>query len=661
MTHNTPTPGQAASQVRLADSNSASNLEVFGHSNVSKKPAELRIQIDAQLAKGEHAAARATLCALWTADAGPATAAFVVQRFEKLRGHVSLAACKVAFLRSFTVELALPVLRAQAFSGGIDITPHVGEFNSYVQEIIDPASLLYQFKPDVAILAVQTRDLAPDLVHGFADLSSESVVAIVAEVASGFESWINTFRKNSSAHLVVHLLETPEPVQGILDAQVATSQGGAVRAINDRIRAACRSLRSVYALDVDALVAKHGRENFFDERRWLMARMPIATNAVVHLAREWAKFLHPITGKICKALVCDLDNTLWGGVIGEDGMTGIKLSAEYPGAAFQELQRAVLDLTSRGIILAVCSKNNHEDAMEAISKHPGMVLKPEHFAALRINWVDKASNLRDIAKELNIGVDALAFIDDNPVERAWVRENAPEVTVIDLPMNPMGYAKALRESIVFERLTLTAEDKERGRQYAENRVRTELQSQAGSLEEFYESLRQVVEIAHVTPMTLARVAQLTNKTNQFNLSTRRYTEQQVQEMSDSADWRVYSIKVADRFGDNGLVGVAIAHFVVDADGTKVCEVDSFLLSCRVIGRTVETGFLAAIVEEFAARGVSKLRSWFIPTKKNAPAKDFLGSQRFTKVNEGADGMQTWEFDLTKDTIKFPKWITRKGV
>lgn len=621
--------------------------------HITRSPQELRQDAQAHIDAGRAVDARLALEALWRADSSPGTANFVVSRFEQVRASLALAPCSAYILRSFTVETTIPLLRAQAFCGGIDLSVTLGEFNTYVQEIIDPNSALYRAKPTVAILAVQARDVAPDLVSRFADLSGDDVDQVIKSVGDAYASWISAYRANTQAHLIVHLLETPDPVQGILDSQVEVGQSEAIRRINERIRAAARAVRNVYTLDVDALLARHGRERWADERLWLTARVPMQPGALIHMARAWAKFLHPITGRVCKALVCDLDNTLWGGVIGEDGMTGIKLSAEHPGAAFQELQRAVIDLYQRGVIIAVCSKNNLDDAMEAINAHPGMVLKPDHFACLRINWQDKASNLREIAKELNIGVDALAFIDDNPVERAWVRENVPEVTVIDLPVDPMGYARALRESMVFERLTLTAEDRERGRQYAENRVRTELQQQAGSLEEFYESLKQEVEIATVTPMTLARVSQLTNKTNQFNLTTRRYTEQQVQDMAASDDWRVYSIKVKDRFGDNGLVGVAIASFK-----GGVCEIDSFLLSCRVIGRTVETGFLAAIVEEAKRRGITTLRSWFIPTKKNAPAKEFLGSQRFVKVSEDADGKQTWEFDLTTDSIEFPRWIKR---
>lgn len=622
--------------------------------HVIKTPAELRYEVEVHLAAGRSLEARLALEVLWSEDPGPATAGFVVSRFESLRGKVALTPCTIFFLRSFTVESAVPLLRAQAFCGGIDLSVHMGEFNTYVQEILDPNSALYQSNPTAAVLAVQARDIAPDLCRRFADLSSEDVEECINYTASAYEAWIAAFRVSSQSHLIVHLLEVPEPSMGVLDGQLELGQAEAIRRINDRIRAAARAARNVYTLDVDVSVARHGREHWADERLWLTSRLPVAPGSLVHLARAWTRFLHPISGKVCKALVCDLDNTLWGGVIGEDGMAGIKLSAEYPGAAYQELQRAVLDLYQRGVILAVCSKNNLDEAIEAIKGHPGMVLQLDHFAALRINWQDKASNLREIAHELNIGTDALAFIDDNPVECAWVRENCPEVTVIQLPREPMKYAQALRDSMVFERLTLTAEDKERGRRYAENRVRSALQQQAGSIEEFYESLRQEVEIAHVTPMTLARVAQLINKTNQFNLTTRRYSEKQVQDMAASADWCILSINVKDRFGDNGLVGVAIAQF-----RGVVCEIDSFLLSCRVIGRTVETGFLAAIAGEAKSRGATRLRSWFIPTKKNSPAKDFLASQRFTKVSEEVDGTQTWEFDLSKDSIDFPKWIMRQ--
>jgi FkbH-like protein len=359
-------------------------------------------------------------------------------------------------------------------------------------------------------------------------------------------------------------------------------------------------------------------------------------------------------GKVCKALVTDLDNTLWGGVIGEEGLEGIQVGSEYPGAAYRALQRVMLDLYQRGIILAVCSKNNLADAMEVFETHPGMLLRPQHFAALRINWNDKAQNLCEIAAELNIGIDALVFLDDNPVERERVRVALPDVTVLELSDDPMTYAQTLRTAPIFERLALSEEDRERGRYYAEQRQRLELEQSATSLEDFYRSLQQEVEMAPVTPASLVRVAQLTQKTNQFNTTTRRYSEQQITAMAASADWQVYAVRVKDRFGDNGLVGVVITHDAADS-----CEIDTFLLSCRVIGRTVETAILSFVAEQARTRGMQSLHGWFLPTKKNAPARDCYASHNFQVLEERDNGC-LWALDLHSQDIVCPAWVQLQG-
>jgi len=363
------------------------------------------------------------------------------------------------------------------------------------------------------------------------------------------------------------------------------------------------------------------------------------------------RLLAPLTGRIAKALVVDLDNTLWGGVIGEEGFNGIQLGPEYPGAAYVMLQRAILDLHRRGVILAVCSKNNAAEAMEAIQNHPHMLLRPEHFAAFRINWQDKASNLREIAAELNIGVDSLAFLDDNPSEREWIRTQLPAVSVIDLPDDVLGYAAALRECPIFERVTLLEEDRERGRHYTEQRLRGELQQSANSLEEFYTALRMVVRIGPATDVDCARVAQLTQKTNQFNLTTRRYSEPQIRAMMEDPAWRLYALRASDRFGDSGLVGVALVRRnAVD------WEIDTLLVSCRVIGRTIETALLAFLCDAARRDGAARVCGWYFPTKKNAPAKDFYSSHGFTGAAE-ADAGSFWELDLLGGKrVATPAWI-----
>ncbi len=612
---------------------------------------DLRKEVDSLISSGSADAASARLAELWRNESGPASAAFLTSRFEQIRNKLALRPYRLALLRSFTVEPAVPLLRASAFLAGIDLTVHVGDFNAYAQEALDEASSLYRFAPDGVVLAVRTADVAPDLWQDFADLSPDEADKAARRVSSSFAQWIRAFRERSQAALIVHNLEQPSrPACGVLDTQNEAGQARAIQNVNEGIRRAASEHRGVYVLDYDGLVARHGRLRWKDQRKWLTARMPIAADQLLHLSREWMRFLAPLTGIVAKALVVDLDNTLWAGVIGEDGMTGIKCDPEYPGAAYQALQRAMLDLSKRGILLAICSKNNPDDAMEALNNHPGMLLRPKHFAAMRINWGDKAQNLREIASELNIGIDSLAFLDDNPVERERVRTALPEVTVIELPDDPLDYAATLRECPVFERLTLSAEDQQRTAFYAEQRERSQAEQSFRSKEDFYRFLEQEAEIGTVLPATLARISQLTQKTNQFNLTTRRYTEQQISDMASRPEWQVSSIRVRDRFGDHGLVGVAITH-----DKGDVCEIDTLLLSCRVIGRTVETALLSYLAESAAARGRRHLSGWFLPTKKNVPAKDFYAQHGFQPDKETSEG-SCWTFDLGGQSIPCPEWI-----
>ncbi len=630
-------------------SNSASNPMPAAHD-----PSSLRAQVDELIARGSYDLAARRLAELWRRDAASATASFVTSRLDELRDKLALVKFKLAILRSFTVEPIVPLLRSEAFVYGIDLEVHVGDFNTYVQDMLDGQGSLYRFAPNAVVLAVRTDEAAPELWRDFADLAPEAAERSVRGVVHSYEQWIGAFRQHSQAALIVHSLERPPlPSLGVLDSQSETGQSGLIRQINRELRRIAAEFHGVYVLDYDALVTRHGSEHWHDERKWLTARLPIAAGYLLPMAREWMRFIVPLSGRTAKVLVVDLDNTLWGGVIGEDGMGGIQVGAEYPGAAFQALQRALLDLSRKGILLAVCSKNNLDDAMEALEKHPGMLMRAQHFAALRINWTDKAQNLREIAQELNVGIDALAFLDDNPFEREQVRAALPEVTVIDLPKNPMEYASTVRNCAAFERLTLSSEDLQRTEMYAAQKRLAEAERSFQSKEDFFRFLEQEAELEPVSELTLARVAQLTQKTNQFNLTTRRYSEAQIAAMAKQADWHISSIRVRDRFGDHGLVGVAIAH-----DEGEQCEVDTFLLSCRVIGRTVETALLAQLAENAAQRGRKRLVGWFLPTKKNAPARDFYQQHGFERKQTNATGT-LWTLDLEHSTLRCPDWIKLK--
>jgi FkbH-like protein len=612
----------------------------------------LRKEIDAAAAAGHTGRALSLVKQLWFAEPTLANAPFVIDRVAKLPTAVAPIKCHVMMLRSFTVEPMVPLLRAAGACWGLDISVRVGEFNAYVQEILNPASPLYTEDVNVAVLAVQTRDIAPELWSLFTELSETDITTVVERVTQDYRNWVTTIRSRSQTNIIIHNLEKPaSPAAGIYDAQDSRGQSQAIERINAALKELAAGISGVYVLDYDNLIARHGRNKWHDERKWLTARLPLAGDSLIHLVDEWLRYLVPLSGKQAKCLVCDLDNTLWGGVIGEEGMTGIKLGADYPGAAYQELQRAIIDLSRRGVILAIASKNNPDDALEAIDKHEGMLLRSKDFAVTRINWVDKAQNLHEIAAELNIGIDSLVLLDDNPVEREFIREMIPEMTVIDIDAaDPFGHAPAVRRCPLFERLEISAEDKKRNKLYAEQQQRTALQASAGTVEDYYLSLAMVATFGEADPATRQRIAQLTQKTNQLNMTTRRYSEQAIQQMMDDPTWRVLWTRVEDRFGDNGIIGVMIAHEQGDD-----WLIDTFLMSCRVIGRTVETAMLGVLAERAREAGAKRLLGPFIPTAKNAPAQKIYADNDFRCIEEG-DKESLWELNLSTSKLAPPEWI-----
>ncbi len=617
---------------------------------------QLRQQIDLDLEAGRFAAAQAGLERLWSAHPSAALAGYVSSRYERLRGHAGFRPCRVAVLRSFTVEPVLPLLRAEAWTRRLDVTVQAGGFNACAQELLDPGSWLYSFAPDAVFLAVGTQDAAPALWDGFADHTAAEMRGVVERVLEDFRAWTGAFRSRSQADLVVHTLETPAcPARGILDAQGGCGQADFIYEINRGLRRMAAETSGVHVLDYDALVAAGGRARWRDEQRWASVKLPLRAEGMLALAGEWVRYLCPIAGRVAKVLVTDLDNTLWGGVAGEDGPSAVEVNRDHSGIAWWNVQRALLDVKRRGILLAIASKNNRQDAMEVFRLHPEMPLRREDFTAERINWQDKAAGLREIAAELNLGLESLAFLDDNPAERELVRRELPEVTVIDLPDNPLGFADAIRQCPVLERLSLSAEDADRGRYYAEQRERAAALAGAANLEDYYRSLKQGVEIAPVDAATVARAAQLTQKTNQFNLTTRRYSEQRIAALAETAGRHVYTVRVVDRFGDNGLVGVMITE-----TAGETCEIEAFLLSCRVISRTVETAMLSFLAAESRARGLTALRGWFLPTAKNAPAADCYRRHGFQLLSE-TEGGSCWALDLTRADVACPEWIAMKTI
>jgi FkbH-like protein len=351
--------------------------------------------------------------------------------------------------------------------------------------------------------------------------------------------------------------------------------------------------------------------------------------------------------------VLDCDNTLWGGVVGEDGIAGIKLGASAPGSGFVEFQAAILDLYHRGILLAINSKNNEADVLEVLEHHPQSLLRPRHFAAMRVNWNDKATNLREIAAQLNIGLDALVFADDNPVECRLVRERVPEVVTIELPSDPSRYARLLRDLPYFDTLTLSDEDKRRTEMYRAEAQRSQLQASSGSMDEFLASLEMVLTLRAGDPFTTPRIAQLTQKTNQFNLTTRRYTEAEIEAAIADPRRTVVCAELTDTFDRSGIIAVAITHDEGDS-GEGETIIDTLLMSCRVIARGVEHALIAHVASEARARGRRVLVGEFLPTAKNGQVAGLYERFGF-RERPGSQG-RWWTLDLEGEIPAPPAWF-----
>jgi len=610
-----------------------------------------RAEIDAALAAGDHAAARRFARIYLDQKPDASTARFLKARADKFWPPGRLVDHRVAFLRSFTMEPLLPLLDAEALLGGCRLETWVGAFNAYGQDILDPTSGLHGFRPQTVVLAIQTQDIAPALWSGFGALCEADARQAAEQAAGEIANLIDRLRAQSDASIIVHGLARPAmPDDGLLETSQALTQGEAIQLANTAIRTHCRSVPGARYLDYDELQARHGRLGWSDPRKWATVKLPFSAAAMHPMAREWWRYLQALILPRAKVLVLDLDNTLWGGTLGEDGVDGVALGDEHPGQHFKAFQRAILDVARRGVVLAIASKNNHADAHQMLDEHPHMLLRMPAFSATRINWEPKAQNILEMAAELNLGVDSFVFVDDNPAECEAVRRALPDVQVIELPADPTTYADLIRRHPAFERFSVSAEDLERGRYYAEERERQALSGSAETLEDFLAALEIRIVIEPVAAASLARAAQLTQKTNQLNTTTRRYSEAEMAAVLADPDRDAWVLRARDRFGDNGIVGVAVCH---RRDGAL--EIEAFLLSCRVIGRQIETAFLAFLADDARRRGLAALEGLFIPTAKNAPAEKIYANAGLTPV-EGTTP-ELWRVELASGAPRRPDWVS----
>jgi FkbH-like protein len=571
---------------------------------------------------------------------------------EQLRaaGLVAPAgARRVALLSNFTLDPLVTCVTVQGHLNALPLDLYVGPYNEHTQEVLNETSGLHRFAADIVVLALTAEAIVPGVL---AEPWQDAVTRRhqVEEGLAELTALLAALRAWSKASIVVANFARYETSPlGILDWQEPLGMERAIQELNHGLSDWIQTQDRVYMFDLAGLCAAFGRERAFDARMRLLADQPFAAAFVPRLAAELVRYLRATSGPARKCLVLDLDNTLWGGILGEDGPARLRLGGDAVGHAYREFQQAILGLHRRGILLALCSRNDETDAMSVVGTHPGMVLRPEHFAAVRVNWGDKVTNIQSLAAELNIGVDSLVFVDDDPFERQSVRERLPQVRVVDLPRDPALYRNTLLQLDAFDTLRVTSEDRARGRMYQEHRGREALRAEAGSLEEYLTRLDMQINAVLAEGPTRTRLFQLVHKTNQFNLTTRRYTEAEFDERTRAGDYRVFGIHVRDRLGDNGVVGLMILHLVADA-----CDIETFLLSCRVLGRSIETGVLAYAVELARAAGARRLRGRYVATAKNALVRDLYEWHGFTRVGREGEA-DVWQADLATLVIAAPQW------
>jgi FkbH-like protein len=564
-----------------------------------------------------------------------------------------LSPFRLAVVGNGTLDPLLPALVASAARHGIALEAVKADFGQTMQEALSADSAIARARPDAVLLALDHRGLPFGAPRHDAAGAAASVAAALA--------FVDTLRQGFRAHagatcIVQTIAPPPESLFGSFERLVPGTLRDRSGAFNAALAASVAGTDDVL-LDVAALAETVGLARWHSPAQWNLAKLAFDARLVPLYAEHVCRLLGALRGKSRRALVLDLDNTVWGGVIGDDGLEGITIGqGDATGEAFLDVQRLALALRERGIVLAVSSKNADEVARAAFQRHPDMLLRENHIAVFQANWNDKATNITAIARELALGLDAMVFLDDNPAERGLVRDLLPQVAVPELPDDPALYARTLAAAGYFESVTFSEEDRRRGEFYQGNARRVALAAQAGDLDAYLASLRMTIVFAPFDATGRARIAQLIAKSNQFNLTTRRYSEAQVAEIEADPSVLTLQVRLLDAFGDNGMIGVVIAR-PLDAASW---EIDTWLMSCRVLGRRVEAMVLAELIRQARSRGIERLVGRYVPTERNGLVRDHYATLGFTRTGEGADGTTSWELSTASDVPLAPMAVDRSA-
>jgi FkbH-like protein len=556
----------------------------------------------------------------------------------------SLKPIRLAVLASSTVDHLLPSLRVAALRRGLWLTPYRVEYGQYRQELTDPCSALHGFWPNVVLFALDAAHLIGDGAIGATRADADALVE------GALDQLRTLWRQAHDSFRCQVIQQTILPIFPAVMGGAEHRLPGSPRRLAERINAGLRDAvdsEGVDLLALDAEAAAAGVDAWHDPVLWHRAKQEISPAAAPLYGDLFLRIVAARLGRSAKCLVLDLDNTLWGGVVGDDGLEGLVLGqGSALGEAYVHFQRYAKALSQRGVILAVCSKNDEAVASAPFDKHPEMVLKREDIACFLANWEDKPSNIRAIAERLNIGLDALVFADDNAFERNITRRELPMVMVPELPDDPALYARCIADAGYFEGLELTAEDRERNRLYRTEIARDSLRASSTDLAGYLRGLEMELRWRRFDKIGLPRIVQLVNKTNQFNLTTCRYTGAEILAVMDDPRAVGLQLRLRDKFGDNGMIAVLIGRA---SDDRSAVEIDTWLMSCRVLGRGVEQATLNLMVGEAARLGARRLIGAYRPTPKNGMVREHYPKLGFEPLPAGDAGVSRWVLPLARFT------------
>lgn len=536
---------------------------------------------------------------------------------------------KLAILGSSTLAHLPAAIRVAGLRRRLWVTTYENSYGQYYQELVDPTSALHAFSPNFVLFCFDAEHLTRGVTSNLSDAEANALFERVLNQIR--DCWRLAREQFGAAILQQTIINGFSELLGQNEHTFAGSPSQFVDRLNVALRSAAAE-DGVSLVAVDRQIALDGLAAWHDVSLWRRTKQDVLPTIAPRYGELVARVIAAKRGLSMKCLVLDLDNTLWGGVIGDDGLSGIVLGqGSGEGEGYLAFQKYIRDLSRRGVILAVCSKNDEQNALEPFLKHPDMILSRDDIACFRANWLDKASNIRDIAATLNIGIESLVFIDDNPAERALVRQELPMVAVPEFIEDPAHMPRLLADAGYFESLGVTIDDRQRSDQYQANIAREALRTKTDNIEAYLRGLDMELVVSPFDNIGLTRIVQLINKTNQFNLTTRRYTEEDIRIiMADRSSFGL-QLRLIDRFGDNGIISIIIGKL----NSTGDAVIDTWLMSCRVLGRQVEEVTLNVIAEAANALGACRLVGEYIPTKKNG-----MVEQHYQKLGFVPDGLST---------------------